>query len=58
MACPISETSASFFFRFAGFLRFYEACNIRWCDIDFKEDFFPSIFLEVKPISTVPDPPG
>ena len=25
---------------FAGFLRFNEACNIRWCDIDFKDTYF------------------
>ena len=25
---------------FAGFLRFHEACNIRWCDIVFKETYF------------------
>ena len=25
---------------FAGFLRIHEACNIRWCDIDFKEIYF------------------
>ena len=24
---------------FAGFLRFSEACNIRWCDIDFKDTY-------------------
>ena len=25
---------------FAGFLRFSEASNIRWCDIDFKDTYF------------------
>ena len=25
---------------FAGFLRFNEICNIRWCDIDFKDTYF------------------
>ena len=29
---------------FAGFLRFNEACNIRWCDIDFKDTYF-SLFI-------------
>ena len=29
---------------FAGFLRFNEACNIRWCDIDFKDDVFFSVY--------------
>ena len=25
---------------FAGFLRFNEACNVKWCDIDFKDTYF------------------
>jgi len=34
------EMSFSVLLFFTGFLRFIEACNIRWCDIDFKDTYF------------------
>ena len=39
LAFPISETPVCLV-SFVGFLRFHEACNIRWCDIVFKETHF------------------
>lgn len=45
---------------FAGFLRFNEACNIRWCDIDFKDTYL-SLYIprsKLEPTNMVPGQQG
>ena len=39
LVCTISQTSV-YVLSLAGFLRFNEACNVKWCDIDFKGTYF------------------